>query len=166
MQFKIRRLFTCNSQITCCKRFPSKPFWSHLQWKRYKNMPPLDRKDKFMRRIIVSVIFTAIFFTSSAYAEFLVKDYKKLKGSNLMQIYVEGLGKGFVYGNVVMKIETKKSLFCKPDKLVLEKDNFIRILDDEIGREEAIHFDKAQEASIEILLLSGLRNTFPCTQSK
>lgn len=107
------------------------------------------------------------FFVSAAYAEFLVKDYKKLKETKTMLIYVEGLGKGFFYANVVMKYETGKSLFCEPDKLVLETNNFIRILDDEIEREEAaVGFQKAQETSIEILLLSGLKNTFPCVKSK
>jgi hypothetical protein len=84
-----------------------------------------------------------------------------------MQIYVEGLGKGFFYANVVMEYETKRRLFCEPDKLVLEKDNFIRILDDKIERKKAaVGFQEAQEILIEILLLSGLKNTFPCAKSK
>lgn len=79
-----------------------------------------------------------------------------------MKTYVEGLGKGFVYANVVMKIETNQSLFCIPEKLVLERENFIRILDDEIKRYEVVSFDEAQKSPIEINLLSGLKNTFPC----
>jgi len=114
---------------------------------------------------IAQAVFVSLFislFSMTAFAEFLVKDYKQLKENDAMKIYVEGLGKGFVYANVVMKKETNKSLFCKPEKLVLERDNLIRILDDEIKRQEIDRFDKTQEAPIELILLFGLKNTFPC----
>jgi hypothetical protein len=64
-----------------------------------------------------------------------------------MQIYVEGLGKGFVYANVVMNYETGKNIFCTADTFILETDNFIRILDDQIKRAEASDgFEKTQKA--------------------
>ena len=116
---------------------------------------------------IAQAVFVSLFislFSITAFAEFLVKDYKQLKENDAMKIYVEGLGQGFSWANVVMKKETNKSLFCQPGKLALGRDNFIRILNDEIKRQEIDRFDKTQEAPIEMILLLGLKNTFPCME--
>jgi len=52
-------------------------------------------------------------------------------------------------------------LFCVPKNLILEENNFIRILDHEIERPEADHgFKKTQEMMTEILLLTGLIDPF------
>jgi hypothetical protein len=117
-----------------------------------------------MKKIALALYVSLFIFLLSmtASAEFSVKEYKQLKENDVMKTYIEGLGRGFVWANVVMKKETNKSLFCSPEKLALGKDNFIRILDDEIKRQEIDGFIKTQEASIEMVLLFGLKNTFPC----
>ena len=80
-----------------------------------------------------------------------------------MQAYITGIGTGLVVANVQMWIETEKRLFCQPGKLGLEKDNFIRILDDEIKKlEQTVGFETAQDIFAESVLLGGLKTTFPC----
>jgi hypothetical protein len=98
-----------------------------------------------------------------AWAEWSVSAYKEVKETELMQAYIDGVGRGFVILNVVMGKEIGKNCFCIPPSLALETANVIRILDDEIKRrEQSIGFKKAQEDMVEFCLLMGLKTTFPC----
>ena len=112
---------------------------------------------------ILLVLISIVFLSSTAWADLSVKDYKKVKEIELIQEYINGVGRGLGIGNAMMRIETGKRLFCVPENFALEKPNLIRILDDEIERrEKSVGFEKAQQDNIEILLLFGLKITFPC----
>jgi hypothetical protein len=117
-----------------------------------------------MRKIflIVFVMTSVMIFSSMAAADFRVKHYKNFKEAKELQLYIEGMGVGLVTANAYMFWETKQRLFCQPGQLALEKENFIRILDDEIARQELQNFEKTQEAPIQLLLMMGLIQTFPC----
>jgi hypothetical protein len=118
-----------------------------------------------MRSFVMIIIFLLSLLSAPAFAEVPVKDYQKFKNSESMQMYVAGVGVGFSWANIFMIDETGKVLYCQPSKLALGTDNYIRILEDEIKRYEATAgFQKAQETPIEIILLNGLRKTFPCVK--
>jgi hypothetical protein len=104
-----------------------------------------------MRRVTRIALVTLIIISSVSvvYAEFLVKSYIEMKNGEPMIVYIKGLGKGSVYANVIMKSITGNSLFCTPNKLVLDISNFFRVLNDEIERKKAsIGLEKPQETMI------------------
>jgi len=105
-------------------------------------------------------------YASPSFSEFTVKTYKAYKNDNDMRFYIMGLGKGFIYADAYTTMKYGEGVFCPPSNLVLESENFFRILDDEIKRTEAIDFKEIQSANIEMLLGSGLKNTFPCAKTK
>lgn len=121
-----------------------------------------------MRKIIsiILVLITVVSFSSMAIGASWgpsVKTYNKSKEIDIMRWFIDGLGRGFFVANVYVRMETKARLFCVPENLALEIENYIRILDDEIKRrEESQGFEKVQEDPIDLLLLEGLKRTFPC----
>jgi hypothetical protein len=60
-------------------------------------------------------------------------------------------------------------MFCAPEKLVFELDNYISILNAEIKRRlvqaggDSSEIKKVMQTPIEVVLLYGLESTFPCT---
>ncbi|MGA2958098.1 MAG: hypothetical protein ABSF48_20525 [Thermodesulfobacteriota bacterium] len=117
-----------------------------------------------MRKILLTVLVLiyVLVFSSMAGATMDVKLYGKVRETQEFKLYIKGVGFGLVVANTYMLIENKERLFCQPMNLVLETENFIRILDDEIARQELQDFKKTQETSIELLLVRGLIHTFPC----
>lgn len=112
---------------------------------------------------ILLALISIVFFSSTARAEWCVKDYKKVKEDRVMQEYIYGVGKGLQVGNASMQVETRKKLFCPPERIALERSDFIRILDGEIERmEKSQGFEKTQEEFIEVILFMGLKTAFPC----
>ena len=115
--------------------------------------------------LLVLVLINAVFFSSTAWGEILVKDYKKLKQTDkaFIAAYINGVGNGIDWSNTIMKVKIGNQLYCPPEKLALSVENYIRILDDEIEkREKSVGFEKVQEEPIEMDLLLGLLATFPC----
>jgi hypothetical protein len=112
--------------------------------------------------LIIGITLLVSFFVSTAFAEVPVKDYEKMKSTDMMKVYVRGLGNGMVTVNSLVK----HTLFCQPSKLALTLDNLIQILDKEIERfEERYGSQATQKFPIEILMLYGLQNTFPCDEA-
>lgn len=115
--------------------------------------------------LMVIGIVIVFSFVSIAQADCIVKQYKAMKGQDkeITRIYLTGVGVGTRWVNAELKHSGKPPLYCVPDELVLETDNYSRILDDEIKRtEKRLGFQKTQDFPIGLLLLDGLKNTFPC----
>ena len=107
-----------------------------------------------MKKILFLILIT---FSTYSYSEFDTQGYKKAKNTDLMKFYVEGIGKGIWYSNVQLLINGQKPIFCPPPKLVLNADNYQRMLDDGIKNQNA-----PSGQYIELVLLKEIINTFPC----
>ena len=117
-----------------------------------------------MRKMILATAILAFSFCSSTWAWWPeVKNYKELKAIETMRTFVEGVGRGLSIANAVMGSEIGGKLFCPPSSFALTVENYFHILDEEIVRsEETKGYDAVQKDPIDILLLYGLQNTFPC----
>jgi hypothetical protein len=82
----------------------------------------LWKEGKAMINIIL-VLISIVFFSSTAWADWSVENYKKLKEDEIMRAYINGVGVGLTLGNVIMGAETGKTLFCPPETPALGKAN-------------------------------------------
>jgi len=72
---------------------------------------------------------------------------------------ISGLGEGMEWANVA----AKEDIFCSPNKLPLDVANYIDIIDREI---KAAGLTLKQDTPVGLILLNGLRHTFPCKTGK
>ncbi len=113
--------------------------------------------------LVILALVTLLIFSAAEGAEWKAKDYQELKGDEALEIYVLGVGRGLLWANSAMKRQTGKSLFCHPEKMILQKENFLHILDDQIANDtREFGTEKVKDKSIELFLLRGLIATFPC----
>ena len=109
---------------------------------------------------VILIILSLFFFVGSAQSgEVVVKDYQKFKNLSRVQDYVWGAGDAFVWANDLLNSTKQKRLFCKPERLVLEKQNFLQILENAIDDPE---FNVKPEMPVPVVLFMGLMKTFPC----
>ena len=106
------------------------------------------------------------------WAETTVKEYRlerepSHKWNAFNQVYIQGLGDGFIVANIASRTDGKGPLFCPPRNLSLNLENYKSILDDEIEQQSKVQTaDVLEQAPISVLLLSGLQRTFPCPKAK
>jgi hypothetical protein len=108
-----------------------------------------------MKKIISLALVLWVFQAAAAPS---VADYEKHKNSNTIKTYVLGLGEAFLYANINLEFNNKAPLFCPPRQLALTTENYVQILDKELRIEN--FFDS--DAPIGLVLLEGLKKTFPC----
>jgi hypothetical protein len=64
---------------------------------------------------------------------------------------------------LVKRTDQGTGLFCVPEKLALRQANFLETLDAAIkASEKRIGEEKTDTIPIEVLLIRGMRDTFPC----
>jgi hypothetical protein len=126
---------------------------------------------KNIHRIVI--VLLVLFFVNSAYA-FTVKEYEDIrkKGNEedkkLIEVYVSGLGQGAFWSNIELSTQGTKPLFCSPKKIALNARNYIQILEEtiqyrrDIALGDKIYLEKLEKYNIELILIKGLINTFPC----
>lgn len=100
--------------------------------------------------------------TVKAYRENLVSDdnavVRETRG------YVLGLGEGMQYAEIELEVTKRVHIFCAPPKLAVTMENCMDILDRQI-KKAATFLTEARltETTIDILLMVGLKETFPCS---
>ncbi len=98
---------------------------------------------------------------SFADAEFTLKEYRAMKHTETFREYITGVGRGIYWANMHLQQTGKSPIYCQPLKLSLSGENYLNILD----RYAEQNKDKIKPgAFIELLLLEGLIDTFPCTK--
>lgn len=105
----------------------------------------------------------ALIAASTAHAQITYKSYKAAKATggaqwNLMKAYFQGAGYAYGYSNVTLEAQKKPPFYCPPLDLALGPENFIDILEQQIGRMKPLKDD----SEIDVILLFGLVHTFPC----
>lgn len=71
--------------------------------------------------------------------------------------YLGGVGYGYFYANIYAEMTGAKKIYCQPKYIMLDADNYIKILNDEIA-----HRKRNSQDTIEFIMLLGLRRAFPC----
>ena len=82
------------------------------------------------------------------------KDYKSIS-----EVHIGGVGYGYSWANTALGGRGDTPFYCVPEKLVLNNRHYIEIIDREILRTEEPY---SPDYPIELILLLGLINTFPC----
>ena len=99
--------------------------------------------------------------TSPAGAIVTVKTYQEAKKNNSFTTYLQGVGEGFSWANVSLKIDRNQDpLFCAPSKLAFTRENYLQILDRYIS--ENYSGGASEDVPVELVLLQALREAFPC----
>jgi hypothetical protein len=114
-----------------------------------------------MRKIVTTMI-GCLFLSSMAGADIRLGDYRKAKAIagtqwEFMKTYFLGAGNAYQWVNVQVPSLRKSPLFCPPEQMILQEQNYLDILDAEILRRQP-----KDDSYIDPLLLMGLEFTFPC----
>jgi hypothetical protein len=120
-----------------------------------------------MKKLTGTIVLIAAIVALPAHA-IGIKTHKQqmaLGGQNAMfaSAYLMGVGYGFFAVNMQMILEHKPQLYCQPEKFSLSADDFQTILDKEVERLSKIK-SMPDEYPVEAILLSGMKETFPCKE--
>ncbi|MCR6733739.1 MAG: hypothetical protein NVV83_06455 [Afipia sp.] len=116
-----------------------------------------------MTRWILSACFFALTAAPVAASDVRLDAYRNPKNEsfrNINQLYLDGVKSGLMAYNARIKSQGGQPAFCMPDNLAMS-----------IEQAEEIMLRRADKSSakgdmpVSILLLSGLRDTFPCEKS-
>ena len=121
-----------------------------------------------IRKLLAIIVLSLLWCNLGLAAALTLKDYKLLKNTDVMDLYIEGLLQGSKWTNALTKKnneDTKnlKRAFCPPTEMVLELANAKTIVNRSIEDLSKIYTETELEnvPIIQVLLL-GLERTFPC----
>jgi Rap1a immunity proteins len=110
-------------------------------------------------RIVIGLILLSL--VSSADATMLLRDYKSPKDRTekiLYKMYLDGVKDGIVDLNAVLRAEGRP-LFCMPENSALHVEQAENII-----MHPASTTADPDSLSIAVLLIEGLKETFPCDE--
>jgi hypothetical protein len=107
----------------------------------------------------------AILLSPSAEAEITVGAYRALKAKggddwSAAKTYVNGFGVGYAFANVQLSMRHANRLYCPPNNLAFEADNYLALID-----EALIRYKPTDSIYIEAILTSALTRLFPCNET-
>ena len=112
-----------------------------------------------LRRMQIALMLVSL--TSSADAMTVIfKDYKAAANKDekaFYLLYLDGVREGIAEFNVVLEEKRQQPLFCLPEKLELTVEQA-----EDIMMRQAQKMTDPDQLPIGLLLVQGLRNTFPC----
>ncbi len=97
---------------------------------------------------------------TTASAEMTVKEFRQLKSGSdeqVIQAFLQGAGVGIGWANSMLEDRKQMPLYCPPETLALQGDNFIDILNKQVEADKTF-----LNIPLGAVLLIGLMNTFPC----
>lgn len=121
-----------------------------------------------MKKLLGVVVLSFLWCNVCSTAALTLKDYKLLKNSDVMDLYIEGLLQGSKWTNALTKKNNEntknlKRAFCPPTEMVLELANAKTIVNRSIEDLSKIYAESELEnVPIVQVLLLGLERTFPC----
>jgi hypothetical protein len=116
-----------------------------------------------MNKWILSACFLALTAAPVAAVDVRLDSYRNPKSEgfrNFNQLYLEGARSGFMAYNAWMKSHGGQPAFCLPDNLAMPVEQA-----EEIMLRRADKTSAKGDMLVSILLLNGLRDTFPCEKS-
>ncbi len=107
--------------------------------------------------VVLSVFFShAEAMTVSVYQSLKEKDREAL------EFYMEGVGQGVTWTHSMFSTIRNAEVFCLPNKLGLNAQNYIHIVDRTIQFYSQEGRPVESDTPIEMLLVFGMEKTFPC----
>jgi len=110
----------------------------------------------------IIIIFIILLIAVNASAELTIKEYLKDKNNRDVAIFISGLAVGMGWVNTELRMTKRQPLFCIPEKLVLNVKNYQEILDRLIQEMRETRTSRDDEYTVGLILLEGLKETFPC----
>jgi hypothetical protein len=112
-------------------------------------------------KALLSLISAILIIVSTpAYSFMDVKSYRMYKGTDEVKSYVTAAAHAYGWANSELRGRNQSPLYCENKQLVLNADNYITILEKSIQDRKG--HPNLETTSIELLLLKGLQDTFPC----
>jgi len=115
-----------------------------------------------MRRLWM--VISCLLLSTAANAEYSVKEYREMRAKKddiawaVFRNYINGVGTGYQWANEFVAADHKARYFCQPQRLSMNADNYISIIDGMLM--DMSNVPETQD--VELLLWHGLRKTFPC----
>jgi len=120
-----------------------------------------------------TVLVVACILLAASRADALsLKDYLAMRKSadratqQTLTLYIHGVEQGVSWANTRFKARYGVSLYCPPAHLVLNPENYMRLIDASIDNPQyaVLVTQHAEEPILGLLLLRELEATFPCEQ--
>tara|TARA_B100001964_G_C13926261_1_gene462433 strand:- start:203 stop:649 length:447 start_codon:yes stop_codon:yes gene_type:complete len=135
----------------------------------FNNGKLLQGENMAYKKLMCLVLLSSFCYVNSAYA-LDVGYYSELKKTNpvYLKAHIGGVGNGLLTYNLILLGKDEK-LYCPPQTMALNADNYMEIIDDQIKYFASMQSPEGaaiENLSVEQLLLIGLIQEFPCTESK
>ncbi len=112
-------------------------------------------------KLVQILLLLAISATPWTAHALTIGDYKQLlkKQPDQVDLYINGVGVGTSWANTFNRRGGLPQLYCQPQALAMNVENYKQAIEDEIER----HPDKySDDLPVEIALIHGLQRMFPC----
>lgn len=107
----------------------------------------------------LALMVVALSFSIDQANAITVLEYEGSKNNHpaWVEAHINGVGQGMGWSNAVVESRLKEKLFCPPQNIALNAENYLSIIDKEIesGRWK-------DQDPVELVLFMGLEKTFPC----
>jgi hypothetical protein len=108
----------------------------------------------------LAVFLLCLFVSSQTWSQIQVKDYPDAKSSNWFKTYIRGVGVGIRLASIHRSHPL--AMYCPPGTFTPDADEYIAILDRQILDESRKPGGLRDDTTIELLLLRGLFQKYPC----
>jgi len=111
------------------------------------------------------MVLGVIFFAPPIKADISVSQYNATRNSELIDAYIAGIGMGAMYSSLEQRSKHGVNIYCPPEEWGHSTENLKVVLDNEIMT-WGIDNPRLNIGgfSIELLLIRGLKNKFPCSK--
>ena len=106
-------------------------------------------------------VLVALCFAVESLAATSIQDFPTHRKATWFEPYIMGVGAGLLWANTSLRHDGKTPLYCPPDKRGVSFNQYMAILNRELALPDMRAVDP--RTPIELVLLSGLRHTFPCS---
>lgn len=117
-----------------------------------------------MKATALACLIGMSLMAANAHADITYKMYRLAKSEggqhwDAIKFYYLGAGNAFLYANIKVRDDKMPAWFCIPEKFIIDRQNFVDMLDQQIAKRKATLTD---DSPLDALLLFGLLETFPC----
>lgn len=109
----------------------------------------------------MKIIFLAIILALSSFSinAATINELNALGDISKVKLYIHGVGEGYSWSNAFLAATNKKELFCPPEKLILNADNYYEMYIKEIK-----DHNLKSSTQVEAIIGGALLRTFPCSK--
>lgn len=103
----------------------------------------------------LTIVSPAIALDIQAYERF------KAISPNEVELYINGVGQGYLWSNTALKQRGQPPLYCPPGDLALNGKNHLDIINSQIAKFKEY---RTKKIPVELILYYGLIDSFPCSK--